>query len=91
MVATAAAYDEGPIAFRYPRGEGVGVDMFETPEPLEIGKGRILRTSPLNGGIDVAGGVVGIDARLRGGLFAAARRSRRLRRGRRPGLVSTRQ
>jgi 1-deoxy-D-xylulose-5-phosphate synthase len=43
MVATAAAYDEGPIAFRYPRGEGVGVDLPEVGVPLEIGKGRILR------------------------------------------------
>jgi 1-deoxy-D-xylulose-5-phosphate synthase len=43
MVATAASYDEGPIAFRYPRGEGVGVDMPEEGVPLEIGKGRILR------------------------------------------------
>ena len=43
MVATAVAHDSGPIAFRYPRGEGVGIDMPETPEPLEIGKGRILR------------------------------------------------
>jgi 1-deoxy-D-xylulose-5-phosphate synthase len=43
MVATAAAYDEGPIAFRYPRGEGVGVEMPERGEVLEIGKGRIVR------------------------------------------------
>jgi 1-deoxy-D-xylulose-5-phosphate synthase len=43
MVATAAAYDEGPIAFRYPRGEAVGVEMPEHGIPLEIGKGRILR------------------------------------------------
>jgi 1-deoxy-D-xylulose-5-phosphate synthase len=43
MVATAAAYDDGPIAFRYPRGEGVGVDMPERGVPLPIGKGRILR------------------------------------------------
>ena len=43
MVATAVAHDSGPIAFRYPRGEGVGIDMPENPEPLEIGKGRILR------------------------------------------------
>ena len=43
MVATAAAYDEGPIAFRYPRGESVGVDMPERGDVLEIGKGRILR------------------------------------------------
>lgn len=43
MVATAAAYDDGPIAFRYPRGEGVGVEMPEVGIPLEIGKGRVLR------------------------------------------------
>ncbi len=43
MVATAAEYDEGPIAFRYPRGEGVGVDMPERGQMLEIGKGRVLR------------------------------------------------
>ncbi len=42
MVATAAAYDDGPIAFRYPRGEGVGVDMPERGEVLEIGKGRMI-------------------------------------------------
>ena len=43
MVATAAAHDEGPIAFRYPRGEGVGVDMPERGEVLEIGKGRMIQ------------------------------------------------
>ncbi|WP_280514572.1 transketolase C-terminal domain-containing protein, partial [Camelimonas fluminis] len=43
MVATAAAYEDGPIAFRYPRGEGVGVDMPERGVPLPIGKGRIVR------------------------------------------------
>lgn len=43
MVATAAAYDDGPIAFRYPRGEGVGVEMPQHGVPLEIGKGRIVR------------------------------------------------
>ncbi|WP_047030712.1 1-deoxy-D-xylulose-5-phosphate synthase [Hoeflea sp. IMCC20628] len=43
MVRTAAAYDEGPISFRYPRGEGVGVDMPERGQILEIGKGRIVR------------------------------------------------
>ena len=42
MVATAAAHDEGPIAFRFPRGEGVGVEMPERGTPLEIGKGRIV-------------------------------------------------
>src|SRR6056297_3600 len=43
MVATAAAYDDGPIAFRYPRGEGSGVEMPERGQPLEIGKGRMIR------------------------------------------------
>jgi 1-deoxy-D-xylulose-5-phosphate synthase len=43
MVATAAAYDDGPIAFRFPRGEGVGVEMPVDPQVLEIGKGRIIR------------------------------------------------
>ncbi|MDJ0823652.1 MAG: 1-deoxy-D-xylulose-5-phosphate synthase [Paracoccaceae bacterium] len=43
MVATAVAYDEGPIAFRYPRGNGTGVLMPERGEVLEIGKGRVLR------------------------------------------------
>ena len=42
MVVTAAAHDEGPIAFRFPRGEGVGVDIPTDAEPLEIGKGRMI-------------------------------------------------
>ncbi|HEX7711585.1 MAG TPA: 1-deoxy-D-xylulose-5-phosphate synthase [Sphingomonadaceae bacterium] len=43
MVHTAALYDEGPIAFRYPRGNGVGVELPEVPQRLEIGKGRIVK------------------------------------------------
>jgi len=43
MVATAAAYDDGPIAFRYPRGEAVGVELPERGEVLEIGKGRVVQ------------------------------------------------
>ncbi|MES2969629.1 MAG: 1-deoxy-D-xylulose-5-phosphate synthase [Pseudomonadota bacterium] len=43
MVATAAAHDEGPIAFRFPRGDGVGVDMPNLGVPLEVGKGRVMR------------------------------------------------
>ncbi len=43
MVATAAAHDDGPIAFRFPRGEGVGVEMPRDPQPLEIGKGRMIQ------------------------------------------------
>ena len=43
MVATAVAIDDRPCAFRYPRGDGVGVDMPEFGVPLEIGRGRVLR------------------------------------------------
>ena len=43
MVATAVAHDEGPIAFRYPRGEGQGVELPERGEILPIGKGRMIR------------------------------------------------
>ncbi len=43
MVATAAAHADGPIAFRYPRGEGCGVEMPARGVPLEIGKGRVMK------------------------------------------------
>jgi 1-deoxy-D-xylulose-5-phosphate synthase len=43
MTYTAACHDEGPIAFRYPRGGGVGLPLPETPERLAIGKGRVVR------------------------------------------------
>ena len=43
MVATAHAHDSGPIALRYPRGEGVGVELPESGEPLAIGRGRVVR------------------------------------------------
>ncbi len=43
MVATAAAHSAGPIAFRYPRGEGVGIDLPAAGMPMAIGKGRIVR------------------------------------------------
>jgi 1-deoxy-D-xylulose-5-phosphate synthase len=49
MVATAIAHDDGPIAFRFPRGEGVGVELPARGVPLAIGKGRVLRE-----GTDVA-------------------------------------
>jgi len=66
MVATAAAHDSGPIAFRYPRGEGMGVPLPEHGAPLAIGKGRILRQ-----GGDVA--LVSLGSRLRDCLAAADR------------------
>jgi len=43
MTYTAAEYDDGPIAFRYPRGSGTGVALPEVPKKLEIGKGRLVR------------------------------------------------
>lgn len=43
MIATATAYDDGPSAFRYPRGEGAGVEIPAVPETLAIGRGRIVR------------------------------------------------
>lgn len=64
MVATAAAYDEGPIAFRYPRGEGVGIEMPEMGKVLSIGKGRVVRE-----GNDVA--VLSYGTRLSEALMAA--------------------
>jgi 1-deoxy-D-xylulose-5-phosphate synthase len=42
-VATAAAHDAGPIALRFPRGAGTGAPVAQTPEPLEIGRGRVVR------------------------------------------------
>ncbi len=64
MVATAAAHDSGPIAFRYPRGEGTGVQIPEDPAPLEIGRGRVLRR-----GADVA--LLSLGGRLGQCLMAA--------------------
>jgi 1-deoxy-D-xylulose-5-phosphate synthase len=43
MVHTAAVHDEGPIAFRYPRGEGTGVALPDQPQALEIGRGRVVQ------------------------------------------------
>jgi 1-deoxy-D-xylulose-5-phosphate synthase len=64
MVATAASINDGPCAFRYPRGEGVGVDLPDIGVPLPIGKGRIVRK-----GTQVA--IVSLGARLQECLKAA--------------------
>jgi 1-deoxy-D-xylulose-5-phosphate synthase len=53
MLHTALRYDDGPIALRYPRGSGVGVDLPDHPEELEIGTGEILREAD-GGGTQVA-------------------------------------
>jgi 1-deoxy-D-xylulose-5-phosphate synthase len=68
MVATAAAYSEGPIAFRYPRGEGSGVAMPVRGEILAIGRGRIVCE-----GEDVA--ILSLGGRLQASLQAAQRLS----------------
>jgi len=64
MVATAAAYDEGPIALRYPRGEGTGVALPARGDVLPIGKGRIVRE-----GKEVA--ILSLGTRLGAALAAA--------------------
>ncbi|MCW9001480.1 MAG: 1-deoxy-D-xylulose-5-phosphate synthase [Rhodospirillales bacterium] len=64
MVATSAAIDDRPSAFRYPRGEGFGLNMPERGEVLEIGKGRVLRE-----GSTVA--ILSLGTRLRECLAAA--------------------
>lgn len=64
MVATAAQYDSGPSAIRYPRGEGTGVGLPETPACIAIGRGRMLRS-----GNDVA--ILSLGTLLREALGAA--------------------
>jgi 1-deoxy-D-xylulose-5-phosphate synthase len=64
MTATAVQIDDGPSAIRYPRGEGVGVELPAKGTPLEIGKGRILRE-----GTSVA--ILGLGARVQAALQAA--------------------
>jgi 1-deoxy-D-xylulose-5-phosphate synthase len=66
MVATAATIDDRPSAFRYPRGEGSGLEMPQVNEPLEIGKGRIVRE-----GTSVA--ILSFGTRLAESLKAADR------------------
>ena len=64
-VATATAYDDGPIAFRYPRGEGTGAELPTTGRVLPIGKGRVLRH-----GSDIA--ILSLGSRLTDALAAAS-------------------
>ncbi len=63
MVATAAAHDDGPIAFRFPRGEGTGIDLPERGAVLPIGKGRVIAE-----GSGVA--ILSLGARLRQAMAA---------------------
>jgi 1-deoxy-D-xylulose-5-phosphate synthase len=64
MVRTAAAYDEGPVSFRFPRGDGVGTDLPERGSILEIGRGRIVKE-----GTHVA--ILSFGTRLAAALSAA--------------------
>jgi 1-deoxy-D-xylulose-5-phosphate synthase len=64
MVVTAAAIDDGPSAFRFPRGEGVGIALPKRGQPLKIGKGRVVRE-----GSAVA--LLSLGARLQECLMAA--------------------
>ena len=68
MTHTAALHDSGPIAFRYPRGNGTGVPLPEVPQRLEIGKGRIVRGND-KGGRKVA--LLSLGTRLAEALKAA--------------------
>jgi 1-deoxy-D-xylulose-5-phosphate synthase len=65
MVRTAAEYNDGPISFRYPRGDGVGVDLPERGTALEIGKGRMVKQ-----GTRIA--ILSFGTRLQDSLAAAA-------------------
>ena len=64
MVKTSTLIEDGPSAFRYPRGEGTGIDIPSNPEPLEIGRGRIVRE-----GSSVA--ILSLGGRLQESLAAA--------------------
>jgi len=64
MVATAAAYDTGPCAVRYPRGEGIGIELPQKGEILDIGKGRIVQK-----GAHIA--ILSLGTRLQEALAAA--------------------
>ena len=64
MVATAAHLDDRPSSFRYPRGEGIGIDLPGSGTPLEIGKGRVVRE-----GTKIA--ILSFGARLQDCLAAA--------------------
>ncbi|HWU49994.1 MAG TPA: 1-deoxy-D-xylulose-5-phosphate synthase, partial [Asticcacaulis sp.] len=64
MIATATAYDDGPSAFRYPRGEATGIAIPDHAQPLQIGKGRIMRE-----GAKVA--ILSLGTRLHDALKAA--------------------
>jgi len=71
MLHTALAYDDGPIALRYPRGEGVGAELPTTPEAIAIGSGEILRESSAPSGSAQTVALLGYGAGVGKALEAA--------------------
>ena len=82
MLHTAVAHDDGPIALRYPRGEGEGVPIPARPEPIEIGRGEVLREGER---VALLGYGYGVSLALGAAAdLLAARARRRADGGRRP-------
>ncbi|MBS1001927.1 1-deoxy-D-xylulose-5-phosphate synthase [Acetobacter persici] len=72
MTATAAEFDEGPIALRYPRGSGLGLELPAEGQVLEIGKGRIIREMGRQAGAEKGGiAILSLGPRLAEALKAA--------------------
>jgi 1-deoxy-D-xylulose-5-phosphate synthase len=71
MLHTALLYDDGPVALRYPRGEGVGVLLPAVPEPIEIGIGEILREG--SGKVAIVGYGSGVEKGLEAAVLLSAR------------------
>ncbi|NVN43173.1 1-deoxy-D-xylulose-5-phosphate synthase [Asaia siamensis] len=71
MTATACVYDAGPIAFRYPRGSGTGLELPEAGEILEIGRGRIVREAVRQPGTKSGVAILSLGTRLTESLKAA--------------------
>ncbi len=69
MLHTALTHDEGPVALRYPRGEGVGVELPSEPRAIEIGTGEILREAGVDGEARVA--ILGYGTGVQKGIEAA--------------------
>ncbi len=69
MLHTALTHDDGPVALRYPRGEGVGVELPSEPRAIEIGTGEILREAGVDGEARVA--ILGYGTGVQKGIEAA--------------------
>jgi len=68
MVKTAAEYDDGPIAFRYPRGEGLGLEIPKNIKPIKIGKGKIVKDNKADK-VDIS--ILSLGTRLEESMKAA--------------------